>query len=144
MNRRNLISQALPGLLLAAAAEAQAHEAANGAAKPGKPSELLKHALKEVEGKEVTLVRVDYPAGGASMPHRHSGTVIGYVLEGAVVMGLDGGPERTYRKGEAFFEEPGQLHGVSRNASKSRPASILAFVIGDLGAPVTVPAVTKG
>jgi len=140
MNRRDLVSHALTGLLLASAAETQAHEEASGAARPGKATEVLKHALKDAAGKEATLVTVDYPAGGASMPHRHSGTVFGYVLEGAVVMGLDGGPEKTYRKGEAFFEEPGQLHGVSRNASKSRPARILAFIIGDQGAPVTVPA----
>jgi len=140
MNRRALVTRTLTGLLAASAAEAQAHEGTSGAAKPGKATQLLKHALKEVDGKEATLVTVDYPAGGASLPHRHSGTVFGYVLEGAVVMGLDGGPEKTYRKGEAFFEEPGQLHGVSRNASKTRPARILAFIIGDLGAPVTVPA----
>lgn len=140
MNRRDLVAQALVGLALASASEAQAHDEGSGNAGQGKVTPVLKHALKEMDGKEATMVTVDYPAGGASLPHRHSGTVFGYVLEGAVVMALDGGPEKTYRKGEAFFEEPGQLHGVSRNASKSRPARILALVVGDIGAPVTVPA----
>lgn len=140
MNRRNLVAQALVGLALASATEAQAHDEPSGDAKAGKVTPVLKHVLKEMDGKEATMVTVDYPAGGASPPHRHAGTVFGYVLEGAVVMGLDGGPEKTYRKGEAFFEEPGQLHGVSRNASKTRPARILALVVGDIGAPVTVPA----
>lgn len=140
MQRREMIHGALAALALTSARDGLAHEEAGASAPGGKVSELLKRALKDMDGKEATMVTVDYPPGGSSLPHKHSGSVFGYVLEGAVVMGLDGGPEKTYRKGEAFFEAPGQLHGVSRNASKSRPARILAFIIGDVGAPVTVPA----
>jgi quercetin dioxygenase-like cupin family protein len=134
-----LLSGALAALALSAAAESDAHEE-GGATPQGKATPLLKHGLPDVPGKEATMVTVDYPPGGSSLPHKHSGSVFGYVLEGAVVMGLDGGPEKTYRKGEVFYEAPGQLHGVSRNASKTRPARILAIVLGDVGAQVTVPA----
>lgn len=139
MHRRDLLNGALAALALSAAAESEAHEEPAAAGARSKAAEVLKHALPEMTGKEATMVTVDYPPGGGSVPHTHPGSVFGYVLEGAVVMGLDGGPEKTYRKGEAFYEAPGQLHGVSRNASKTRPARILAVVIGDVGAPVTTP-----
>src|SRR5438309_578233 len=126
ITRRGLIQKAS----LAAAAGASAAgalapppgQAAEDAGPRSVPKELLRQALPDVEGKEVTLVTVTYPPGASSRPHRHPGSVIGYVLEGELVMQMEGQPAVTYRAGDVFSEKPGQVHAVSRNASTKRPA----------------------
>ncbi len=49
-------------------------------------------------------------------------------------------PERTYSAGEAFFEEPGELHSISANASTSAPARFVAIFICPGEEPLSVPA----
>jgi quercetin dioxygenase-like cupin family protein len=105
-----------------------------------KVSVLLKKALPAGANEEVTLVTVAYAPGAGSDPHRHPGPVIGYVLEGEVEIEVEGEPRKTYAAGEVFFEPQGVVHKVSRNASKTKPAKLLAFVVGKKGAPVKLPA----
>jgi quercetin dioxygenase-like cupin family protein len=135
--------------ILGASALAQdqllAHD--EGAKKPavGDPSapqvaKLIQQAVGNLEDAEVTVVTVDYPPGGSSSPHRHPGPVFGYILEGSVVSQLKGTPEKTYAQGEMFYEPSGAVHLISRNASKSHPAKLLAFMIAKRGAPVKLPA----
>jgi quercetin dioxygenase-like cupin family protein len=102
-------------------------------------AKLMQQAVGNLEDAEVTVVTVDYPPGGSSSPHRHPGPVFGYILEGSVVSQLKGSPEKTYAKGEMFYEPSGAVHLISRNASKSEPAKLLAFMIAKRGAPVKLP-----
>jgi quercetin dioxygenase-like cupin family protein len=88
----------------------------------------------------VTAVEVNYAPGQASNPHRHPGITIAHVLEGEVVSKVDDGPEKTYKVGEMWMETPGQLHAVSRNASDTRPARLLAILLAEKGAQLTTPA----
>ena len=46
-----------------------------------------------------------------------------YVVSGSVASKVNDEPEHVYKAGESFFEEPGSRHPVSRNASKTKPAS---------------------
>jgi quercetin dioxygenase-like cupin family protein len=87
----------------------------------------------------VTVLEVTYPPGGASMPHRHPCPVIGYVVRGAVRMQSAGAPERVYRAGESFYEEPNTTHVVSANASRARPATFIATFTCDQVAELSVP-----
>jgi quercetin dioxygenase-like cupin family protein len=66
--------------------------------------------------------------------------VFAYVLEGAVVMQVKGGKEITLTPGQSFYEGPNDVHLVSRNASKTKPAKFVVFFVKDKGAPVLVPA----
>lgn len=94
--------------------------------------EVLRQALQEtVDGHPaaVSLVEVRYPPGGSSKPHRHPGPVIGYVLEGTFEFQVNDGPLQTLHAGEAFYEPARALHQVSRNASKTEPARILAYML---------------
>ena len=68
------------------------------------------------------VVEVSYARGGWSESHRHPCAVVGYVLEGAVRMQLQGEPERIYSAGESFVETPNDVHEVSANASDTAPA----------------------
>src|SRR6185437_11218490 len=75
---------------------------------------------------------LDIPPGGGSMPHRHPGHhIFGYVLEGAYKFKVDDGPEKTLTQGETFYEAPGQLHAVSRNASETAPAKVLVVILAE-------------
>src|SRR6516162_7205271 len=104
-----------------------------------KVSQLMKQTLADVPGREVMMITLDIPPGGGSAPHRHPGAHnFGYVLEGAYRIKLDDGPERVLTKGETFYEAPGQLHAVSRNASDTAPAKVLVVAIAEAGKPLTV------
>jgi quercetin dioxygenase-like cupin family protein len=46
---------------------------------------LLAQPLPNAPGKELTLIRVQYPPGAASAPHRHPSFTVGYVLSGRIV-----------------------------------------------------------
>ena len=64
--------------------------------------------------------------GAATGRHTHPTPRFVYVLEGAVVLEMDGQPPRTYRAGEGFAEPPGQVHNF-RNASTTVPAKALGL-----------------
>jgi quercetin dioxygenase-like cupin family protein len=61
------------------------------------------------------------------------------VLEGSVVMQVQGGPPTTLTPGQTFYEGPNDVHVVGRNASSTQPAKFLVLLIKDKGAPVLVP-----
>jgi quercetin dioxygenase-like cupin family protein len=94
------------------------------------------HPLPNVRGKSMKGVLVEYKPGGSSAAHRHPASAFIYatILEGAVVSQVNDGPEITYRAGENFSENPGDRHGVSRNASATAPAKLLAVFVVDTGA----------
>ena len=103
---------------------------------------VFKHELPNVslDGWEVTVIQVDYPPGRADHAHRHAGFVLGYVLEGAIVAKITDQPETTYTAGQMFYEQPGSTHEVSKNASETKPAKLLALILAPKGAQLTVPA----
>src|SRR5262245_38405174 len=79
---------------------------------------LLTQPLADLPGREVRMTLLDREPGNASLPHRHPGHhTFGYVVEGNYELGIDGGPTRMLKAGDTFYEPPGALHSVSRNAS---------------------------
>ena len=101
---------------------------------------LMKQAIAEYPGHEVTMITLDIPPGGGSAPHRHPGHhTFGYVLEGTYKIKVDNSPEETLTKGQTFYEPPGALHAVSRNGSDTQPAKVLVLMLAESGKPTTVP-----
>jgi quercetin dioxygenase-like cupin family protein len=100
---------------------------------------IMSHALAENSGKEVLMYTVDFPPGFSSPVHRHNAQVCVYVLEGSVVMQVKGEKEVTLNPGESFYEKPTDIHVVSRNASSSKPAKFLVFLIKRKNAPLVIP-----
>ena len=84
------------------------------------------------------MYTVDFPPGHASAVHRHNAYVSVYVLEGSVVMQVKGGKEVTLAPGQIFYESPDDVHVVSRNASSTKPAKFVVFMVKDKGAPLVV------
>ena len=100
---------------------------------------LLSNDLAEFSGKEVLMYTVEFPPGLSSPVHRHNALVFVYVLEGSVVMQVKGGKEITLTPGQSFYEGPNDVHAVSRNASDTKPAKFLVFLVKYKGARLLVP-----
>lgn len=89
-------------------------------------------------GQEMRILTVDLAPGQSSTPHRHNAHVFVYVLEGTVEMQVRGGPLMRLGPGEMFYENPDDIHQVSRNASSTEPAKFLVHMLKRQGEPVTV------
>jgi quercetin dioxygenase-like cupin family protein len=109
-------------------------------AQEAKVTELLSKDLTNLPGKESLMIIVDYPPGSTDAIHRHNAHAFVYVLEGSIVMQVRGGKEVTLTPGQTFYEGPDDVHVVGRNASKTKPAKFVVFLVKDKGAPVVVPA----
>ena len=104
-----------------------------------KVTQVLSKDLTDIPGKDGLMLTVEYPPGGSDPVHRHNADAFVYVLEGSVVMQVKGGKEVTLTAGETFYEGPDDIHVVGRNASQTKPAKFLVFIVKDKGAPVLVP-----
>jgi quercetin dioxygenase-like cupin family protein len=100
---------------------------------------LMSKDLTEAPGKEVLMITVEKAPGGADPIHRHNAHGFIYVLEGSIVMQVEGGKEVTLTPGQTFYEGPSDVHVVGRNASSTKPVKFLVFLVKDKGAPVLVP-----
>lgn len=89
--------------------------------------------LPEMPGKQGILATVHYAPGQASQPHEHPGSVFAYVLEGEVISQLEGAAPVTYRAGDSWYEPPHAGHLVSKNASQTKPATLVVFLLGGEG-----------
>lgn len=139
ITRRDTFLGAVALLSELAAANAQTRTPA--AQSPAPTAPVFKHDLPNItmDDWEVTVSYVDYAPGRVGQPHHHAGFVLAYVLEGTVVTKISGQEERTYQSGEMFFEPPGSTHEVSRNASQSQPARLLAMIFAKKGVLLTMP-----
>ena len=98
---------------------------------------LIAEQLADTPGEELDMITVEYPPGGSSPPHRHDAYVLVYVLKGSLQMQVRGQKLVTLKAGESFLERPDDIHEVSRNASRTRPAKFLVVALKDAGKPLT-------
>jgi quercetin dioxygenase-like cupin family protein len=108
-------------------------------AQENKVTPLMSKELTQCPGKEGVMITVEYPPGSVDPIHRHNAHAFVYVLEGEIVMQVRAGKEVTLTPGQTFYEGPDDVHIVGRNASKTKPAKFVVFLVKDKGAPVLVP-----
>jgi quercetin dioxygenase-like cupin family protein len=108
-------------------------------AQDAKVTELMSKDLPACPGKEGLMIAVEYPPGASDPVHRHYADAFLYVLEGTIVMQVKGGKEVTLKPGQTFYEGPNDIHVVGRNASKTKPAKFVVFLVKKKGDPVLVP-----
>ncbi|CCF00387.1 Putative cupin 2 conserved barrel domain protein (plasmid) [Sinorhizobium fredii HH103] len=127
MNARSVIGAVCAALSIAIAMPAAAHDLTETV------TPHFEKAIPNIPGKTLKAVIVDYPPGGASAPHSHaeSSFIFAHVLSGEIESKVNDGPTETYRAGENWYEPPASKHLVSRNASKTRPAKLLAVFVLD-------------
>jgi quercetin dioxygenase-like cupin family protein len=144
MTRRDAVAAfALFAELLASSHDAAAEtQTAPGTAPAAPRPPLFKQDLPNLslDGWEVTVSHVDYAPGRVGAVHHHAGFVLAYVLEGTVIAKISGqGEEKTYTAGQMFYEQPGATHEVSKNASQTQPARLLAMIFAKKGSTLTTP-----
>ena len=100
---------------------------------------LISKDLPECPGKEALMITVVYPPGSSDAIHRHNAHAFVYVLEGSIVMQVKGGKELTLTPGQTFYEGPNDIHVVGRNASTTKPAKFVVFLVNNKDAPVLIP-----
>ena len=100
---------------------------------------LFKQELADMPGKAGQVLTVEFAPGEVSASHRHNAHTFVYVLEGSVIMQVQGGEAKTLTAGQTFYENPDDIHTVANNASATEPAKILVFFIKDSDAPASIP-----
>ena len=138
MKVRTIVAVTCAALAFAVARPASAHD---GQAETVTPK--FDQAIPNIPGKSLVIVEVDYAPGAASPPHRHakSAFIYAYVISGEIESKVNNGKSRIYKAGESWSEPPGANHPISRNASKTKPAKLLAvFVVDSDDKPLTIPA----
>ena len=128
MTIRTIITTGCAALAIAMAGPAFAHD--------GKAETVTKNfeaTIPNIPGKSLIALEVDYAPGAASPSHTHarSAFIYAYVISGAIVSKVNDGQTRTYRAGESWSEPPNATHSISRNASRTRPAKLLAIFVVD-------------
>jgi quercetin dioxygenase-like cupin family protein len=101
--------------------------------------QLLSRDLRDIPGKEALMITVEYPPGGGDPVHRHDAHAFVYVLEGSIVMQVEGGEPVTLTEGQTFYEGPDDVHTVGRNASSTEPAKFVVLLVKDKGASALTP-----
>jgi quercetin dioxygenase-like cupin family protein len=109
-------------------------------AQEAKVTDLMSKDMTNIPGKQGLMAIVEYPPGSVDPIHRHNAYAFVYVLEGSIVMQVRGGKEVTLTPGQTFYEGPDDVHVVGRNASKTKPAKFVLFMVKNKGAPILVPA----
>ena len=100
---------------------------------------VMSKDLPDFPDKEGLMITVVYPPGSSDPIHRHNADAFVYVIEGSIVMQVKGGKEVTLGPGQSFYEGPNDIHTVGRNASATKPAKFVVFLLKKKDAPVLIP-----
>ena len=133
MKALRLCAAPLAALALTLSASAFAHDPSE------KVTILQDEMLKNVPDKKALMLEVDYQPGQSSIAHKHEGTAMAYVLSGSITSQVKGEAAKTYKAGEFWYEPAGSEHLVSKNASKTKPAKLLVFMVLSPDEKVLIP-----
>ncbi|NLS03809.1 cupin domain-containing protein [Rhizobium sp. P32RR-XVIII] len=128
MKVRNILAAASAILVSTIAVPASAHDGQTETVTP-----KFAEAIPNIPGKSLVVVEVDYAPGAASPPHRHANSafIYAYVISGEIESKVNDGVTRVFKAGESWSEPPNASHSISRNASKTKPAKLLAVFVVD-------------
>jgi quercetin dioxygenase-like cupin family protein len=138
VDRRHFNHATLVSLLAAAAATALngATSAQQASVTPAR-RDVIRQTLPGEPSRDLSLVVVTYPPGIGSPPHLHANGVMAFVVSGTVASKVGEGPEQIFHAGDAWWEPPGAIHRISRNASSTEPATLLAIYVAAREAEAT-------
>jgi quercetin dioxygenase-like cupin family protein len=102
---------------------------------------VLQQVDASVPGREVVTAVAEFQPGASAGRHTHPGDEIGYILEGTVVVALDGKPAMTLGPGKAFHIPAGTIHNATNSGAGA--ARVLATYVVEKGKPLASPAPAK-
>lgn len=98
---------------------------------------LLKQDMS-IPGREAVMASVELPPGAAEGRHSHPAEVYGFVLEGPIVLEIEGKPTVTLKAGDVFHIAPGSIHQAINKGNTT--ARLAAVFVAEKGKPLTTPA----
>ena len=107
------------------------------AQQPGFSRAMLQKGDLSIPGREAVQVRAEFDPGAAAGKHTHPGEELGYILEGTLVLEVEGKAPVTLNAGDYFFVPAGIVHD-GRNAGSGK-AKVLATYIVEKGKPIATP-----
>jgi quercetin dioxygenase-like cupin family protein len=90
------------------------------------------------EGYKTVTGLAEVMPGHASGMHTHPGIETGYVLDGEVLMIVEGQPDRKLQAGDSFVIPPGAKHDVKSVGTV--PAKAISVFVVDKSKPLASPA----
>ena len=130
LNRRNFNRTSLVSLLTAAAMPGSTAAAPQQATlQAATRRDVITQELPGEPLRDISLIEVTYPPATGSPPHLHVNGVMAFVVSGTIVSKVGDGAEQTFHAGDAWWEPPGAIHRISRNASSTEPATLLAIYV---------------
>ncbi len=108
-----------------------------GAQAPSVKRTVLQQGDLSVAGREAVMALAELPQGGTTGRHTHPGEEISYVLEGSVIIEVDGKPAMTRKAGEVFMIPAGTVHNAHNKGGVT--AKVIATYVVEKGKPVTTP-----
>lgn len=100
---------------------------------------LLTESIGDLGDSNATMLILTLQPKHTSAPHKHSGPVFAYVLEGRVENQVEPEEPKTYSAGDFWYEPAMHLHRVFTNLSDTDLARVLVFMVTPKGQPATVP-----
>jgi quercetin dioxygenase-like cupin family protein len=97
-----------------------------------KPEVLIRTTVPGVPWKIELVTRVTYEPGARIRKHYHTGQVVFYILEGAMVVQHEDGSLMTLKPADTLLIKPGTVH-AHWNASAVAPLVFTEFIILDEG-----------
>ena len=134
MTRRHFNSASFLPLVMSVAATLPAAAESAPAGSASTRRDVINQRLPGEPQRDITLVEVTYPPGTGSPPHLHANGVMAFVVSGTITSKVGDGPEQMFNAGDAWWEPEGAIHRVSRNASSTQSATLLAIYIAPTGA----------
>lgn len=126
IRRRALLGAAVLSTLVAA-----------GAAQQTFTRTVLQRGDLSTPGREAVMGRGDFPAGTETGKHTHFGEEVGYVLEGAMVLEVEGKAPVALKTGDVFLIDAGKVHNARNSGAAA--AKVLATYVVEKGKPLTTP-----
>ena len=130
MSIRKHIALGAFGVVLAASAAALFAQAS------GLSRTLVGKADVSVPGREAVVARVEVAAGARAGRHTHPGDEISYVMDGEVMLLVDGEAPRKIRAGESFVVPAGVVHDAHNEGSV--PTRLVGVYVVEKGKPLVV------
>jgi quercetin dioxygenase-like cupin family protein len=137
MRRLRLFLPAVVAIVIGSASVTSHYREISTQKPPDRVTILRTEMLPKGDYHNALMATVEYAPGGETKKHRHDVAIFAYVLEGAVESQLDNQEVKTYKKGDTWYEPPGTIHAISRNASSSQSAKLLVFAVGEEGKATT-------
>ncbi|MBI1894224.1 MAG: cupin domain-containing protein [Candidatus Rokubacteria bacterium] len=107
------------------------------AQQPGFKRTILQKQDLSAQGREGVMLVAEFAPGAAAGKHTHPGEEIGYVLEGSLVLEVEGKPAVTLKAGDVFFVEAGRVHDGKNPGNKA--AKVVSTLVVEKGKPLATP-----